>query len=113
MLAAGLVAPRVVGERGGRDAELGGYEGQHGRGWVLAGPEALSRVAKQAKLDGEAQAVEGTALGTHQQEVLGAEHVVPGHLGRRGWDGEQAGALLGGQQGSAGHGTSGRVRPRS
>ena len=113
MLAAGLVAPGIVGERGGRDAELGGHEPQHGRGRVLAGTESLSRVTQQAELDGEAQAVEGAALGTHQQKVLGAEHVVPGHLGRRGRDGEQAGALLGGQQGTAGHRTSGRVRPRS
>ena len=38
----------------------------------------------------------------------GTEHVVLGHLGRRGRDVEQAGALLGRQQGTAGHRTSGR-----
>ena len=37
VFAASLVAPRVVGERGGRDTKLGGHEAQHGRGRVLAG----------------------------------------------------------------------------
>ena len=111
VLAAGLVPPGVVGERGGRDAELGGHEIQECRGRLLAGTKALARVAQQAELHGEADAVHAAALGTHQQEVLGAEHVVPGHLSRRGRDGEQAGALFGGQQGSAGTWDLGRMRP--
>ncbi len=107
MLAAGLVAPRVVGERCGWDAELASHEIQQRRRRLLAGTEALAWMAQQAELHSEAKAVHAAALGPQEQEVARAEHVVPGHLGRLSRNGEQAGALFGGQQGSAGHGTSG------
>ena len=35
-------------------------------------------MAQQAELHGEAKAVHAAALGPHQQDVVGAEHVVPG-----------------------------------
>ena len=63
----------------------------------------LAGMPQEAELYGEAQPIDGAALGPDEHQVFGAEHVMPSHLGRRGWDGKQAGALLGGQQGAAGH----------
>jgi hypothetical protein len=113
VLAAGLVAPRIVGERRGRYAELFCHEGQQRRGRLLTRTMPLAGMPQQAELYGEAQPIGGAALGPDEHQVFGAEHVVPSHLGRRGWDGKQAGALLGGQQGAGGHAGLGWLRGRS
>lgn len=84
------------GERRGRAADLAGHEIQRRRGRPLAGTEAPAWMAQQAELHGEAEAVHTTALGPEQCRVFGAEHVVSGHLGRRGRDVEQTGTLLAG-----------------
>jgi hypothetical protein len=82
-------------------------------GYRLAGAQAEAGVAQQAELHGEAEPVGGAAPGADEREVRLVQDVVPGHLGAVGRDAEQAGALLGGQQGAAGHGVgSGRRPPR-
>ncbi len=40
MLAAGLISPRIVGEHGGRQAELMGHESDHGFWRLLGGSQA-------------------------------------------------------------------------
>ncbi len=112
MLAAGLIAPGVVGEGGERQAELPCDEGEHRRGRVLARPEPRAGVAQQAELDGEAEAVSGAPPRADEGEVLLVQDVVPGHLGAVGRDAEQARARFGGQQGAAGHGVGSRRPPR-
>lgn len=96
VLAPGLVAPGIVGECRGRDAELAGHEVQQRGGRLLAGTKTLTRMAQQTELHGEAEAVHAAALGTHKQQVALAEHVVLGHFGGGGRNVELAGALLGG-----------------
>ena len=54
-----------------------------------------ARIAEDAKLDGEARAIARAPLCPDEGQVFGAEHVVPGHLGGIGRDGEQADTLLG------------------
>jgi hypothetical protein len=43
-------------------------------------------VPKGAELDSKAQAIARTTLGPHERQVLGAKHVVFGHLGSVGRD---------------------------
>lgn len=71
---------------------------------MLARAKTLAGIAKETELNPEAETVHRTTLRSHQCQVVGAGHVVPGHFGAIGRNGEEAGALLGGQQGAAGHG---------
>ena len=98
------VSGRVIREQRRVDPELARDEGKHRRGWRLRRGQAPARVAKGAELGGQPQAVAGAALRADERQVRGAQHVVPGHLGGIDRDGEQAQALLAGEQGAAGHG---------
>jgi hypothetical protein len=104
MLAPGLVPVRVVGERRERHADLVRHERDHRLWWAVAGTETLAGVAQEAELHGKPETVHAASLGSDECEVIGAQHVVARHLGRVGWDSEQAVALLRGEQGAAGHG---------
>lgn len=106
VFAPGLVALRIASESRSWNGELGGDKVEKRRGRLLPGIKALVRMAQQAELHGKPKAVYTAALGAHSQEGLWAEHAMPGQLGRRNRDIEKAGALLGGQKGTAGHGTS-------
>jgi hypothetical protein len=55
-------------------------------------------------LNREPKPVDGAPLCPDQRQIIGAEDVVLGHLRVIDRNREQAGALLGGQQGAAGHG---------
>ena len=70
---------------------------------MLARSQALAGIPQKAQLDGEPKPVDRAPLCPDERQVIGAEHVVLRHLGGIDRDGEQAGALLGGQQGAAGH----------
>lgn len=108
VLAPRLIPPGIVGESRGRYAKLPRHELQHRQGRLLTRTETLTRMAQETELHSKAEAVHTAAFGPHQQQIVRTEHVVLGHLGRRGRDVEQAGALFGRQEGSAGHRTSGR-----
>jgi hypothetical protein len=54
VLAAGLVAPRIVGERRGRCAELFRHEGQQRRGRLLTRTMTLAGMPQEAELYSEA-----------------------------------------------------------
>jgi hypothetical protein len=54
-------------------------------------------------LDGKPKPVDRASLGPDERQVIGAEDIVLRHLGVIDRDSEQAGALLVGQQGAAGH----------
>ena len=99
-----LVPQRVAGERRCRHADLFGHERDHRLGRPITGAETLARIAQEAELHGEPEPVHAAPLGPDERQVVDTEHVVSRHLGTIGWDGEQAIALLGGQQGTAGHG---------
>ena len=60
-------------------------------------------MAKRAKLNGEAQADCSHDAWPYESQIVGTEHIMAGHLGRIGRDREQAGSLLGRQQGARGH----------
>ena len=100
---AGLIPVRVVGEGGRRCPELASDEGDHRLGQMLAGLQTLAGMSQEAQLNGEPQPVDGAALGPDERQIIGTEHVVPRHFGGIDRDGEQARALVGGQQGTAGH----------
>jgi hypothetical protein len=104
VLPAGLRAIGVIREQRRVDPELARDEGEHRRGGCLRRGQTPAWVAKGTELDGEPQAVAGAALRADERQVRGAQHVVPGHLGGIDRDGEQAQALLAGEQGAAGHG---------
>ena len=63
VLAPGLVPLRIVGEGRMRHADLARHERDHRLGRLLAGTEALARVAQEAELHGEPKAVHAAALG--------------------------------------------------
>lgn len=94
VLAPRLIPPGIVGECSGRNAELPRHEVQHRHGRLLARTETLTRMAQKTELHREAKVVHAAAFDPHQQQILRTEHVVLGHLGRRGRDVEQAGALV-------------------
>jgi hypothetical protein len=104
VLPPGLVPQRVVGERRWRRADLFRHERNHRLRWPITGAKALARVAQEAELHGEPEPVHAAPLGPDERQVVGTEHVVLRHLGALDGDGEQAIALLGGQQGTVGHG---------
>jgi hypothetical protein len=60
-------------------------------------------MAKRAKLNGEAQSVARTTPSRYEGQIVGIEHILTGHFGCIGRDGEQPGSLLGRQQGARGH----------
>jgi len=97
-----LIAGRILGEGAWAQPQLLGNEGNELLRRVLARPETLTGIAQQAELDREAEAVRCTAFGSNEDQVVGAEDVVPRHLDTIHGDGEQAVALLGGQKGSDG-----------
>ena len=101
MLPAGLGSMRVVAKQLRIGAHLVGNKSQHGRRRHFRRLERAAGMPKHAQLDREAQAIARTALGPHERQVLGAEHVVLGHLGGFGRDAEQARTLFGREQGSA------------
>ncbi len=103
VLAAGFVALGVVGEQGGRDAGLVRHEGHHRRRRDIAGRQDVAWKAQQAELDGEAEPVAGAPLAANQRQVFQAEDVMAGHIFRNVRDGEEPGALLGGEKAAAGH----------
>jgi hypothetical protein len=101
MLPAGLGSMRIVPQQLRIGAHLVGNKRQHGR-WRHS--RRLGRAAwmsKRAELDRETQEIVRKALGAHERQVLGAEHVVFGHLGGLGRDAKQARTLFGGEEGSA------------
>jgi hypothetical protein len=99
VLSPGLIPERVVGKGGCGYLELVSHENDR----TLAGPQTLARMPQEAQLNGEPKSVDGAPLGPDERQILGAEHVVLCHLGGIDRNGEQAGALLGRQQGAAGH----------
>lgn len=100
-----LIPERVVGKDGWGYLELVSHEGDHRLRRTLTRSQALAGMPQKAQLDGEPKPVDGAPLGPDERQILGAEHVVLCHLGAIARDGEQAGALLGGQQEAAGHGS--------
>ena len=58
---------------------------------------------QKAQLNSEPKPIDRTALCPDERQIIGAEDIVLRHLGVIDRDGEQAGALLVGQQGAAGH----------
>jgi hypothetical protein len=70
---------------------------------MLARPQPLAGISQQAQLNREPKPVDGAPLCPDERQIIGAEDIVFGHLGVIDRNGEQASALLGGQQGAAGH----------
>ena len=103
VLPPGLIPERVVGKGGRGYTKLVRHEADHRLRRMLARSQTLAGIPQQAQLNGEPKPVDGAPLCPDERQVLGAEHVVPGHLGVIDRNGEQASALLGGQQGAAGH----------
>ena len=103
VLPAGLIPERVVGKGGWGYPELVSHEGDHRLWRMLAGSQTLAGIPQEAQLDGEPKPIDGASLCSDERQIIGAEHVVLRHLGGIDRDGEQAGALLGRQQGAAGH----------
>jgi len=54
-------------------------------------------------LDGKPKPIDRAPLCSDEHQIIGAENIVLRHLGVIDRDGEQASALLVGQQGAAGH----------
>lgn len=98
-----LIPERVLGKGGRSRPELVSHEGDQRFRRALARFQALAGMPQKAQLNGEAKSVDGAPLDPDERQILDAEHGVLGHLGMIDRDGEQAAALLGGQQGAAGH----------
>ena len=94
---------RQLGERRGRHADLVRHERDHGLGRLVAGTQTPTRVAQEAELHGEPEAVHAAPLGPDKCVVFVAEQIVPCHPGSVDRDGEQAIALFCGQQDTTGH----------
>jgi hypothetical protein len=47
-----------------------------------------TRMAKRAKLNGKAQPVSRSTPGSHEGQIVGIKHIMTGHLGWIGRDGE-------------------------
>ena len=103
VFAAGLVSLRIVGEQRRIDRDLLRDEDDHWCRRRLRQVQHATRMAKRAKLNGEAQPIARTTPGTYESQIVGTEHIMAGHLGRIGRDREQADSLLGRQQGARGH----------
>ena len=103
VFAAGLVSLRIVGEQRRIDPDLLRDEGDHWCGRRLRRVQHATRMAKRAKLNGEAQPIARATPGPYESQIVGTEHIMAGHLGRVGRDREQADTLLGRQQGARGH----------
>ena len=104
MLAAGFVPLGVFREQGGADAELVRHEGNHRRRRNFPGRQDAARKPQQAELHREAETVTRPPLAADQRQIVRSEHVMAGHRLRRVRDGEEPGALLGGEEAAAGHG---------
>src|SRR5271166_143566 len=112
MLTASLSTMCVFLEQLRIGAHLVSDKSQHGCWRYFRWIQQAAGVTKGAELDCKAQAITRAAPGPHERQVPGAEHIVFGHLSRVDGNTEQARALLGGKQGSAGQGTSNsRGRP--
>ena len=96
----------IVGQVVGADLELVGDEGQCRSGDQLPGPEQPARMAKRAKLEGEAQPVRRpTPLGDDGQ-VVRAQRPVPDQFAFHDWKSQQRVALCFGEDSATGHGYS-------
>jgi len=58
---------------------------------------------QKAQLNSESKPVDRAPLRPDERQIIGAEDIVLRHLGVIDRDSKQTGALLGGQQGAAGH----------
>ena len=103
VLPAGLIAERVVGKGGWGYTKLVSDEADHRFRRRLARSQALAGMPQKAQLNSEPKPIDRTALCPDERQIIGAEDIVLCHLGVIDRDGEQAGALLVGQQGAAGH----------
>ena len=103
VLPPGLIAERVLGKGGWGYTKLVSHEADHCFRRMLARPQPLAGISQQAQLNREPKPVDGAPLCPDERQIIGAEDIVFGHLGVIDRNGEQAGALLGGQQGAAGH----------
>jgi len=103
MLPAGLGPMRVIPKKFRIGAHLVGNKSQHGCRRYFRPLERAARVPKGAQLHREAQTIAQTALGPHERQILGAQHVVLGHLGGFGRDAEHARTLFGRKEGSVRH----------
>ena len=103
MLTARLTPTGVFAEQSRIGADLARDKGEHRRRWRLQGFERAAGIAESTKMDGEAQTISCAPLGSHERQVLRAEHIVAGHLGLVDGDAEQASTLVGRQQGARGH----------
>jgi len=103
MLATGFGPAGVSAEQRRIDADLLRDEGKHRHGRRLRRVQHAAWMAKRAKLNSEAQSVARATPGPYEGQIVGIEHIMTGHSGCIGRDGEQPGSLLGGQQGARGH----------
>ncbi len=98
---------RVVGVNAdGGGADLFRHERNHRLRWPITGAKALARVAQESRArTANSEPVHAAPLGPDERQVVGTEHrECCAILGALDGDGEQAIALLGGQQGTVGHG---------
>jgi hypothetical protein len=95
MLASGFGPAGVFAEQRGINADLSSDEGEHRRWRRSRRIQHAARMTKRAKLNREAQPVSCTTPRPHEGQIVGVEHIMTGHLGCVGWDGEQPGSLLG------------------
>jgi hypothetical protein len=103
MLPTGLGPMGIVAEQEWIDPDLACDKREHRCRWGFRGIEYPARIPENAKLNGEAQAVTRAPLCSDENLILGAEHVVSGHLGWIDSNGKEAGTLLRRQQGAMGH----------
>jgi hypothetical protein len=54
-------------------------------------------MTQEAQLDGKPEPVDRAPLCPDDRQVVAAQHIVPRHLGRIGWNSEQPDSLLGRQ----------------
>jgi hypothetical protein len=91
MLSAGFRPAGVFPKQRRIDADLSRDESEHRRRRRLRRVQHAPRMTKRAKLNGEAQP---PAPGSHEGQIVGIEHIMAGHFGCIGRDGEQSGSLL-------------------
>jgi len=103
VLPPGLIPERIVGKSGWGYPKLVSHEGSHGFWRTLARSQTLAGMLQKAQLEGKPKLIDGAPLCPNERQIISAEDIVLCHLGVTDRDGEQAGALLGGQQGAAGH----------
>jgi hypothetical protein len=95
MLTAGFGPAGVFAKQRRIDTDLSRDECEHWRGRRLREFENAAGMTEHAKLNGVAQPVARPPPSPDEIQIVGVEHIVAGHFGRFGRNGEQPGSLLG------------------